>query len=38
MENCHRIDVYYHILLLNYIKIINNNQINPLILTNKTPK
>ena len=38
MENCHRIDVHHHILPPNYVEIVGDDRIGPLILAGKTPQ
>ena len=38
MENCHRIDVHHHILPPNYVEIVGDDRIGPLILAGKTPE
>ena len=38
MTECHRIDVHRHILPPNYVDIVGDNRIGPLILAGKTPE
>ena len=38
MPECHRIDVHHHILPPNYVDIVGDNRIGPLILAGKTPE
>lgn len=38
MSDCHRIDVHHHILPPNYVDIVGDDRIGPLILSGKTPE
>ena len=38
MSDCHRIDVHHHILPPNYVDIVGDDRIGPLILAGKTPE
>ena len=38
MIDCHRIDVHHHILPPNYVDIVGDDRIGPLILAGKTPE